>query len=101
MNQTQCKKGSLALQGVNVISNLKLEKMISISSDSCASIDSVSSDYGESTVARDLKAYQFFSKENTTRINIAYQKMMFWDRKVKRNKTTTSEMESLPEPQSA
>ena len=89
------------MQGGNVISNLGLEKMISMSSDSCASIDSVSSDYGESTVARDLKAYQFFSKENTTRINIAYQKMMFWDQKVKRNETTTSEMKSVVEPQSA
>ena len=32
----------------------------------------------------DMKAIQFFSKENTTRINIAYQKMYSWISKMKK-----------------
>ena len=35
------------------------------------SIDSMSSDYADSEVEVDMKAMEFFSKENTTRINIA------------------------------
>ena len=47
------------------------------------SIDSMSSDYADSEVAVGMKAMEFFSKENTTRINIAQQKMKTWVSKMK------------------
>ena len=41
------------------------------------------SSYTESDFENDIKAYTFFSKENTTRINIAQQKMSAWKKKMK------------------
>ena len=46
-------------------------------------IDSMSSDYAESEADNFIKAFQFFSKENTTKINIAQQKMQAWVKKMK------------------
>ena len=46
-------------------------------------VNSLNSDYADSDADNDIKAIQFFSKENTTRINIGKQKMMAWKTKLK------------------
>lgn len=50
--------------------NIVNEKLPSIEIESYRSIDSMSSDYADSTVENGIKAFHFFAKENTTRINI-------------------------------
>lgn len=49
----------------------------------CLEGESMNSNYTESVTEHDIKAIQFFSKENTTRINIAQQKMKSWISKIK------------------
>lgn len=46
-------------------------------------VNSLHSDYADSDADNDIKAIQFFSKENTTRINIGKQKMLAWKTKLK------------------
>ena len=50
--------------------NLANKRLPSIEIESYRSIDSMSSDYADSTVENGIKAFHFFAKENTTRINI-------------------------------
>lgn len=59
------------------------EKMPSIEIESYRSIDSMSSDYADSTVENGIKAFHFFAKENTTRINIGKQKQVSWAKNMK------------------
>lgn len=47
-----------------------------------ADINSANSSYADSNIGKDIKAIQFFSKENSTRINIAKQKMLSWVKKM-------------------
>ena len=47
-----------------------------------ADINSANTSYADSNIGKDIKAIQFFSKENSTRINIAKQKMLSWVKKM-------------------
>lgn len=74
---------------------LPSEKIINII-DSCDS--DYSSEENEILLKDDHRAYQFFSKENTTRINISRGKMATWTKKMKQCQQLLSPRNKLKSP---